>query len=353
MKTRSYCNEKVNMRAWLKNATICKLNLAAKFFSKHVTHGKIVYRIFELLQPQEEYIDWLNRVLLTDITKTKTNALDTFILLNRISLQTNTIIRIFEVEHSDHTPTCESEHHLNACCTITPKFISGLTNLTPERKRKITFVIDRTNSFAVYQVEEKDFYREHNIYESDYDDILTEAEFTRYLQDKYNLDHPPTLNFREEVNQEINVHLYVAYGFVKKTKLWSKNQIEYIGSWGRAENPDLKVIILSAHLKNHYLVLGAENDSVKTTVNRYMSHVKASELIEKKYPRKKFSDDECPCESIPFMAKSQAKKHSPPVGNKEQDFTQALKMFGMFGPREQKLILACSHLSIASYDIER
>ena len=121
----------------------------------------------------------------------------------------------------------------------------------------------------------------------------------------------------------------------------------------QTENPDIKVIILSAHLRNHYLVLGAEKNSVKTTVRRYMSHVKASELIEKKYPRKKFSDEECPCESIPFMAKSQAKKHSPPVGNKEQDFTQTLKMLGMFGPREQTLLLACSRLSIASYDIER
>jgi hypothetical protein len=42
-----------------------------------------------------------------------------------------------------------------------------------------------------------------------------------------------------------------------------------------------------------------------------------------------------------------------PVGDSEQDFTHLLKILALFDYREQQLVLACSRLSIISFDIER
>ena len=84
-----------------------------------------------------------------------------------------------------------------------------------------------------------------------------------------------------------------------------------------------------------------------------MSHVQLNETIQKKYPQKKFSDQECPCEQVPFVPKANLKKHCSPVGNKEQDFTHTLKILALFESKEQDIVLACSRLSILSFDIER
>ena len=345
------CNNIHILKTWLSQCILCIQK--PKEFKNRITIGKIVHHLYEELRREKEtFSEWLDRVLINHMGKINCCNVDPFILFNRISLQTNTIIRIFQVEPSDFTKPCTSQDHKSSCCYIEPYFISAVANLSESNRKLLTFIIDPLSSHAVRFVDLLEFEKVFKFRESDHKQIFNKEEFASYLREKYHLTQPPVLNFRSEVNEHINVHIYVSYGFVNESSLQSA-QIEYIGSWGKTQNPDIYAIILSSYSTKRYILLDASKFSLKTTVKRYMNHVQINPTIQRKYPQKKFTDEQCPCEQIPHVAKTNLKKHCKPVGHNEQDFTHTLKMLALFEKKEQDIVLACSRLSILSYDIER
>jgi len=350
-----FCNDRRNLKFWLTNQTKCATNsIIQKFFVKRVFLGKIAYCIFEFLKQHLTFESWINKILLRNIDLIDIYTVDSFVFFNRISLQTNLVIKVFRLIPSNfETPTCLLDNHLSSCCTIVPYFISSLVSLSSQPKTHLVFIVDLTNQNSVYRVNESEL-DDFCIYETDSKKVLDENHFKEYLQKKYILPEPPVLNFHDQVHPGINVHLYIAYSFVKQLNICSSNQLEYIGSWGNPKNPDLSVIILSAHTNSkYYLILENAEAVLKTTVPRYMQHIKSRDYIHKKYPKTPLNDDDCPCSKLPPQSRNTMKKLTKPVGDSEQDFTHILKMFALYDYREQQLVLACCKLSIICFDIER
>jgi len=349
------CNNRNNIKSWLSAQTKCDTNqIIQKYFAKKLFLGKIVHSIFEIMKQNLSFDLWLNKILLRNTELINMYTVDSFVILNRISLQTNIIIKVFRVLSSNfETPACDRMNHISSCCTIVPYFVSSLVSLSSQPKKQLTFIVDTTNKSLVYKVNELEL-DAFCIYETDFKTILDENQFIDYLQKKYVLSEPPVINFMSQVHANINVHLYIAYSFVTRLNLHVSNQLEYIGSWGDSKNPDLSVIILSGYTNSkHYLILDNKEQVLKTTVPRYMQHIKNGDYIQKKYPKSPVNDDDCPCASLPPQARHSMKRLIKPVGDSEQDFTHLLKILALFDYREQQLVLACSRLSIISFDIER
>ena len=184
------CNNKQILTAWLSQCILCQSK--PKEFNNRITFGKIVYCLYEQLgQPAETFSHWLDRMLINNMKKVNCKTVDPFILYNRVSLQTNTIIRIFELSGSDlnNSSNCSSEEHLTKCCYIIPNFISSIINLSSseEDKKLLTFIIDPSHSHAVRLVDLPQFEKIFKFYQSDSKNILTEKELVSYLTDKYDL----------------------------------------------------------------------------------------------------------------------------------------------------------------------
>jgi hypothetical protein len=349
------CNNRKDIKSWLSTQTKCDTHQnIQKLFVQRLFLGKIVYCIFDFLKQNLTFNLWLNKILLKNIDLINIYTVDSFVILNRISLQTNIIIKVFRLIPSNfETPACDRTDHISSCSTIVPYFVSSLVSLSSKPKKQLVFVVDTTNKSVVYKVNELEL-DDFRIHETDFKTVLDESLFTDYLQKKYVLPEPPVINFTHQVNANINVHLYIAYSFVTKLNINVSNQLEYIGSWGDANNPDLSVIILSGHTnRKRYLILENKEPFLKTTVPRYMHHIKNGDYIQKKYPKSPVHDDDCPCSSLPPQSRNPMKRLIKPVGDGEQDFTHVLKMFALFDFREQQLVLACSRLSIICFDIER
>ena len=351
----TYCNNRNSLKTWLSVQTRCDTKPdIQQFFAKRLFIGKITHCIFEFLKPNLTFNLWLNKILLRNLDLINIYTIDPFVFFNRISLQTNLVIKIFRLIPSNfETPACLLDNHVSSCCLLVPFFISSLVGLSSQPKPHLTFIIDTTCQSVVYHVNELDI-DDFRIYETDAKDFLNENQFSTYLQTKYSLSDVPVIDFYNQVHPDINVHLYIAYSFVKQRNIHSSNQLEYIGSWGNKENQDLSVIILSAYTNmKRYLILDKTAPVLTTTVTRYLQNIRNEEYIQKKFPKTPVNDDACPCSTLPPRSRNNMKSLAKPVGHTEKDFTHVLKMFALFDYREQQLVLACSRLSIICFDIER
>jgi len=358
---KSLCVDKVVWTDWLKQYGVRKDSneIINNLFPSRKYLGKIFYSFYEKFKKKESFQEWLDDLLLNYNKTTKYSKVNPNNLLNQLTLRLNIIIKIFYIENVGVVSSyCTNPKHSKHCCLIKLDYVSSLVNLQKKDQEKDTFCyIVNQNQNSVHETIQE-LSDSFNIFQTDLP-TYSEIELKDYIKKKFILTTVPEFNYRKNIFEApVYVKIFLADNFVNSTSLKKNNHINFYSQWGSKtkKEPGIAIIILGGESSLKFVKVPL--CSVREISNHasYFSNLKSIDSIDNKNSRLPFSEENCPCDRMPFyLNKKNIKYISKPVGITEtlNDFTHTLQLLSMYNTKEQILIQACCRLSISSFDIER
>ena len=362
---RGACQNKPSLSQWLLNSCsecLCD-DITNGLFPKSKYTGKIIKVLFDHVKPNSTLSRWLNDILLIKKDNIKNyQNINTKTIFTQISLKLNINIKIYIVENVNNSKThCGKSDHPSSCCMVKSEFVSSIVNIQNQHEKRpvFQFIVEANKNYKVYLISSHDALEFNRKVCQTNLMTFSENEMKKYLCQRFTLDNLPEMNFRtNSFENQVYVKIFLAMGFIDGNQLKNNNNIVYYKTWGSNQCviPGISIIVLGGESELQFIALALEDVNVPVYRSPQYSTGANSKNFKENYPKKIFSEETCPCEylQVPYKRGS-VRKLSKPVGIDEtkNDFIHTLKLLSMYNKKERTLILACSRLSISSFDIER